>query len=124
MPQSLLDLFSIGDRPPRSFALETGFRIGHTDSFREVASSPKLKTDEAFFNIIFPIYPGYTGLVGGMKSMNWLSLIPRLQQSEPMIKMDAFGFSGLTAPIFGTDRFPGAFSSARRGPAVEFLRTI
>lgn len=38
-----------------------------------------------------------------------LLLIPWLQQSEPMIKMDAFGFSDLVAPTVGVDRFPSAF---------------
>lgn len=59
-----------------------------------------------------------------MKSMSWLSLTPWLHRSEPMIKMDAFGFSDLMGKIVGPHRFPSAFSSARRGLAVEFLRTI
>jgi hypothetical protein len=80
------------------------------------------KIDEAFFNIIFPIYPGCAGWPGYEVHERALPIL--FQQSGSTIKMGVFGFSGLTVPMFGTVRFPDAFSSARRGSAVEFLRTI
>jgi hypothetical protein len=49
-----------------------------------------------------------------------LALVVPFQQPGSMIKMDVFGFPELMAPIFGKDRFPGAFSSAGRGQQQNF----